>query len=100
MDLEGFRVLVGSLEGVRPHGVDGPVRWQLRGRLVARELDACHVVIRVPFDVRDMLVRQHPEAFSVPRRFAKHMMVVVDLTVADDGAIEDAVSSAWRLQTG
>jgi hypothetical protein len=27
------------------------------------------------------------------------MMVVADLDAGDDGAVEDAVESAWRLQT-
>jgi len=56
------------------------------------------VVVRVPFDVRDALLRQYPDVFSVPSRFAKHMMVVADLTAGDDGAVEDAVTAAWRLQ--
>jgi len=88
-----------SLPGVRHASVDGLARWQYRGRLVARELDANHVVVRAGFDARDALVRQYPEVFSVPSRFAKHMMVVVDLDAGDDGAIEDAVESAWRLQS-
>lgn len=65
---------------------------------MARELDATHVVVRVPFDVRDALLHQHPDVFSVSPRFAKHMMVVADLAAGDDGAVEDAVESAWRLQ--
>jgi hypothetical protein len=56
-------------------------------------------VVRVPFDVRDVLLRQHPDVFSVPPRFTKHMMVVADLDAGEDGAVEDAVTSAWRLQT-
>ena len=67
---------------------------------MARELDATHVAVRVPFDVRDALLHQHPDVFSVPPRFAKHMMVVADLGAGDDGAVEDAVESAWRLQSG
>lgn len=58
------------------------------------------MAVRVPFDVRDVLVHQHPDVFSVPSRFAKHMMVVADLDVGDDGAVENAVESAWRLQSG
>jgi len=65
---------------------------------VARVLDADHVVVRVPFDVRDVLLRQYPDVFSVPPRFARHMMVVADLAAGDDGAVEEAVESAWRLQ--
>jgi hypothetical protein len=74
-------------------------RWQYQGRLVARELDATHVAVRMPFEVRDALLHQHPDVFSVPTRFAKPMMVVTDLDAGDDGAVEDAVESAWRFQS-
>jgi hypothetical protein len=99
MDLDAFDELASSLAGVRRTSAGGLARWQCQGRLVARELDATHVAVRVPFDVRDALLRQHPNVFSVPSRFTKHMMVVADLDVGDDGAVEDAVESAWRLQT-
>jgi len=36
----------------------------------------------------------------VPKRFAKHMMIVADLENGNDDAIEDAVISAWELQSG
>ncbi len=98
MDLDGFHALTTSLAGVRRTSADGAARWQLHGRLVARELDATHVVVRVPFDVRDALLQHHPTVFSLPPRFAKHMMVVADLGAGDDGAVEDAVTSAWQLQ--
>jgi hypothetical protein len=98
VDLDSFHVLATSLAGVRRTSVGGAARWQLHGRLVARELDAAHVAVRVPFDVRDVLLHQHPEVFSVPPRFAKHMIVVADLEAGDDDAVEDAVTSAWRMQ--
>ena len=98
VDLTAFHDLSVSLPGVRRTGAADRARWECRGRLVARELDATHVVVRVPFDVRDTLLRQAPEVFSVPTRFAKHMMLVADLTAGDDGAIEDALTAAWRLQ--
>lgn len=41
-----------------------------------------------------------PDTFSMPNRFAKHMMIVGDLTVADPGAVEDAIEAAWELQRG
>jgi hypothetical protein len=93
-----FNELATSRAGVRRTSAGGLARWQYEGRLVARELDATHVAVRVPFDVRDALLHQHPDVFSVPARFAKHMMVVADLDCGDDGAVEDAVESAWRLQ--
>jgi hypothetical protein len=98
VDLDMFNHLATSRAGVRRTSAGGLARWQYEGRLVARELDATHVVVRVPFDVRDVLLRQHPDVFSVPTRFAKHMMVVADLDAGNDGSVEDAVESAWRLQ--
>lgn len=98
MDLEAFDALATSLAGVRRTNPGGTARWQLHGRLVARRLDATHVVVRVPFDVRAGLLRRHPGVFSVPRRFEKHMMVVADLDAGDDGAVEDALEAAWALQ--
>jgi hypothetical protein len=98
MDLDAFDELATSLAGVRHTSSEGRARWQRNGRLVARQLDESHVVVRVPFDVRDALLQQYPDVFSMPARFAKHMMVVADLASGDDGAVEDAVNAAWRLQ--
>ena len=100
MDLTEFDTLVTSHDGVRRQNHHGSARWKVDGRMVAREVDATHVAIRVPFDVRDALVRQHPDVFTVPSRLAKHMTVVADLAAGDDDAVEDAVRSGWRLQTG
>jgi len=99
VDLDAFHELVTSLPDVRRRSAGGAARWQCHGRLIARELDDTHVAVRVPFDVRDLLLRQHPHVFSVPSRFVKHMMVVADLAAGGDDAVEDAVTSAWRLQT-
>ena len=98
MNPDTFHDVVTSLPDVRRASRGSVARWQHRGRLVARQLDETHVVVRVPFDVRDVLLHQHPDVFSVPRRLARHMMVVADLAAGDDGAVEDAVRSAWRMQ--
>lgn len=99
MDLEAFDALATSVAGVRRTNAGGVTRWQIRGRLLARQLDPTHGVVRVPFDVRDALLHPYPDVFSVPRRSARHMMVVTEIAVGDDGAVEDAVTSARRLQT-
>jgi len=99
VDISEFDAVVAALPGVRRRTQDGLWRWQCRGRLLARQLDDSSVVVRVPFDVRDLLLRESPDVFRVPTRFAKHMMVVADLTADDRGAVEDAVLAAWRLQT-
>ena len=90
--------LAEALAGVRRTTADGLTQWRYHGRLVARQLDDTHLVIRSDFDYRDSLLRQFPGTFSVPARYSKHMMVVADLAGGDAGAIEDALEAAWRLQ--
>jgi hypothetical protein len=92
--------LAGALAGVRRTTAGGLAQWRYHGRLVARQLDEARLVIRADFDFRDQLLRQFPGTFSVPARYAKHMMVVADLARGDAGAIEDALEAAWQLQRG
>jgi hypothetical protein len=96
--IEEVAQLATELEGVRRSESEGRMQWRYQGRLVARQLDEEHVVIRADFDYRDEIVRMFPATFSVPARFTKHMMVVADLAGGDDGAIEDALVAAWKLQ--
>jgi hypothetical protein len=90
--------LAEALAGVRRTTADGLAQWRYHGRLVARQLDATHIVIRADFDYRASLLHQFPGTFSVPARYSKHMMVVADLASGDAGAIEDALEAAWQLQ--
>jgi hypothetical protein len=90
--------LAEALAGVRRTTADGLAQWRYHGRLVARQLDDTHLVIRSEFDYRDSLLRQFPDTFGVPARYRKHMMVVADLAGGDAGAIEDALEAAWQLQ--
>jgi len=98
--LEDLSRLATQLDGVSESRRDGLLDWRYRGRLVARQLDGTHVVVRVTFDFRDFLLHSFPETFSVPARFAKHMMIVADLEHGNADAIEDAVIAAWELQSG
>ena len=100
MTLADVSRVAAELDGVTERKHDGLLDWRYRGRLVARQLDDSHVVIRAQFDLRDFLLQSFPETFSVPRRFAKHMMVVADLEHGNADAIEDTVISAWELQSG
>lgn len=90
--------LAGALAGVRRTAPRELAEWRYHGRLVARQLDDAHLVIRADFDYRDSLLREFPGTFSVPARYARHMMVVADLASGDAGAIEDALEAAWQLQ--
>jgi hypothetical protein len=100
MRLADLSRLAAELEGVVERRRDGLLDWRYRGRLVARQLDDSHIVIRASFDFRDFLLYSFPETFSVPRRFAKHMMIVADLDKGNADAIEDAVIGAWEFQSG
>jgi hypothetical protein len=90
--------LAQRLAGVRQTVADGLAEWRYHGRLVARQLDSAHVVIRADFDYRDAMVRHLPGTFSVPARYLRHMMVVADLTSGDADAIADVLEAAWQLQ--
>jgi hypothetical protein len=90
--------LAEALAGVRLTAPDGLAQYRYHGRLVARQLDDTHLVIRADFDYRAWLLREFPGTFSVPARYIKHMMVVADLAGGDPGAIEDALEAAWQLQ--
>ena len=92
--------LAAQLEGVSESRREGLLHWRYHGRLVARQLDEAHVVIRASFEFRDLLLQSFPETFSVPERFAKHMMIVADLEHGNPDAVEDAVIAAWELQSG
>jgi hypothetical protein len=101
VELAEVRALAATLPGVTARESDGLLTWRCRGRLVARQLDRTHLVIRTRFEARDALVARFPGTFDVPPRFARHMMVVADLAVegGDDQAILDAVVAAWELQS-
>lgn len=90
--------LAEALPGVRRTTAGGLAQWRYHGRLIARQLDDVHVVIRADFDYRASVLRQFPQTFSVPARYSKHMMIVADLAKGDSGAIEDALEAAWQLQ--
>lgn len=98
MEIDDIARLAAALAGVRRTAPEGLAEWRYQGRLVARQIDEVHVVIRADFDYRDSILRQFPATFSIPTRYIKHMMVVADLATGDAGAIEDAIEAAWLLQ--
>lgn len=100
MTLADLSRLAALLAGVSERRREGSLEWRYHGRLVARQLDDSHIVIRASFEFRDLMLQSFPETFSVPTRFAKHMMVVADFENGDAGAVEDAIIGAWELQSG
>jgi hypothetical protein len=99
MRLADIRGLARRLDGVAERRRNGLYEWRYQGRVVARQLDQTHVVIRASFDSKDFLLRSFPETFSVPNRYRKHMMIVADLEAGNADAVEDAIVGAWELQS-
>jgi hypothetical protein len=100
MEFADLSRIAAQLDAVSERRRAGLLEWRYHGRLVARQLDERYVVIRASFEVRDFLLQSFPETFSVPKRFAKHMMIVADLRNGNADVIEDAVIAAWELQSG
>jgi len=100
MDVAELDRITSALTGVTRTCSGGVAQWRYKGRLVARQLDATHVVIRTDFAPRHELLSRFPGTFHVPAKYERHMMVVADLESGDDGAIEDALMAAWALQAG
>jgi hypothetical protein len=98
VEIDDIARLAQPWAGVRQTVADGLAEWRYHGRLVARQLDSAHVVIRADFDYRDAIVRQFPGTFSVPARYLRHMMVVADLASGNADAIADTLEAAWQLQ--
>lgn len=98
VDRDDVARVVEALSGVRRGAPKGVAEWRYHGRLVARQLDDAHVVIRADFGFRDSLLRKFPRTFSVPTRYIKHMMVVADFAMGEARPIEDALEAAWQLQ--
>jgi hypothetical protein len=91
MRLADISRLAAQLDGIVERRREGLLDWRYSGRLVARQLDESHIVIRASLDFRDFLLHSFPETFSVPKRFAKHMMIVADLENGNKDVVEDAV---------
>ena len=87
-----------DLSGVTSRVESGLTVWRYHGRLLARQLNYTHVVIRTELDARPALLESAPQTFSVPPRFEKHMMVVADLKNGDAAEVENAFVAAWDLQ--
>jgi hypothetical protein len=64
LEFDDVARLAEALAGVRRTSADGLAVWRYHGRLVARQLDEAHVVIRADFDYRDSILRKFPRPGS------------------------------------
>jgi hypothetical protein len=61
MEIDDVARQAATLAGVRFRAPDGLAEWRYHGRLVARQLDDAHLVIRADFDYRDLILQQFLE---------------------------------------
>lgn len=99
MTFDEVAALAAALPGVRENDRGGRRSWQLRGRLIAREVDPATLVVRTGFDEREQLLTASPQTFSVSPQLEKHMMVLADLRRGDPDAVAAALTAAHRLQS-
>ena len=57
MRLADLSDLAVQLDGVTERRRTGLLEWRYQGRLLARQLDHNHVVIRASFDFKDLLLQ-------------------------------------------
>lgn len=79
MDVEEVDRIASALTGLARASRGGSAQSRYQGRLVARQLDATHIVIRTDFAPRHRLLSLYPGTFHVPAKYERHMMVVADL---------------------
>lgn len=98
MNLDEVGALALGHTGVRRKGTEARPAWYVEDRLVVRWLDPTSVVVRSGLAEREELLAAHPATFSVPPRFERHEMVVVELPGADPAAVADAIARAVERQ--
>ena len=87
-----------SLDGVRRKGTSAVPAWYVHNRLVARAESADRWIIRCPFDLRETLLREHPETFGVRPRLEAHTKVEAYPQEGDLDAMCRALDAAWEMQ--
>ncbi|MFG1909922.1 hypothetical protein [Kribbella sp. NPDC048928] len=98
MDLAEVGRIAKALDRVKESSAGGSLRWTLDGRLVARQHDADSLVIRIGYEEREQLLREHPDLFFVPPRFDAHQKVVLRLPDANHAVVQRALQAAYDLQ--
>ena len=87
-----------SLPQVKRKGTESRPAWYVHDRLVVRVQDDSTVVIRVPLDHRESLLRAYPDGFGVPPRMEAHHKVEAYLDEVPPEAVRAAIDLAWELQ--
>ena len=98
MDVEEVGEYAATLAGCKRKGTASRPAWYVHDRLVARLTEPGVLLVRVPMERRDELVRDFPDTFGVPPRMDSHHKVEAYLDDGDAEGICAAIRLAWDMQ--
>jgi hypothetical protein len=91
------RKLALALPGVEEGTSYGTPAFKVRGKLLARlREDGETLVLRVGFDLRDLLMNADPETFYVTDHYRGYPFVLVSLPRVARPRLRDVLEEAWR----
>jgi hypothetical protein len=75
----------------------GTPAFFVRKKLFVRLLpEAQHVMVKVDFDVRESLLADGPEVYSITPHYANYPGVLVELESVEFDDLADLIEDAWR----
>lgn len=88
-----------GLPGVETGLSYGTPALRVKGRFLARlREDGETVALRIPFELRDLLLRSDPEVFFITDHYRGHPAILLRLAAARPGQVADLLEQAWRAQ--
>ena len=97
MDLDGVRAILLALPGVEEGPCYGTPGFRVRGKLLARlREDGESLVVKVPFEEREFLMRSDPETFYITEHYRSYPAVLVRLPRIEPGVLTELLEDAWR----
>ena len=97
LNLNQIRKLALSLPGVEEGTSYGTPAFKVRGKLLARlKEDGESLVIKVPFDQREILMEADPKAYFITDHYRNYPMLQVRLSHALADELASLLEGAWR----
>ncbi|MCQ6560304.1 MmcQ/YjbR family DNA-binding protein [Paenibacillus mendelii] len=75
----------------------GTPAFRVRGKLFARlHEDGESLVLKMDFESRDIHIQVNPAVFSITDHYRNYPYVLVNLTVIQQGELQELLEQAWR----
>ena len=97
LTFKDVEALAAELPGVERSTSYGTPSLKVRGKMLVRlKEDGETLVIRVPFMVRDHLMKTQPRTFFITDHYAGYPAVLARLGTSDPDLIQQLIEDAWR----